>query len=80
MFPAFCLLGLLGGLALMAGSQSLALAGVVAAGLGFANIWPMLFSITVEEKPRTRQRTQRPDVHGHLRRRAGASADGRFVG
>jgi MFS transporter, FHS family, L-fucose permease len=29
----------------------LALAGVVAAGLGFANIWPMLFSITVEEKP-----------------------------
>lgn len=50
----FCLsavLGLLGGLALMAGSQSLALAGVVAAGLGFANIWPMLFSITVEEKP-----------------------------
>jgi fucose permease len=29
----------------------LALAGIVAAGLGFANIWPMLFSITVEEKP-----------------------------
>ena len=23
----------------------------LAAGLGFANIWPMLFSITVEEKP-----------------------------
>jgi len=23
----------------------------VAAGLGFANIWPMLFSITVEERP-----------------------------
>jgi len=50
----FCLsavLGLLGAVALMAGSQSLALAGIVAAGLGFANIWPMLFSITVEEKP-----------------------------
>ncbi|MGO9112383.1 MAG: MFS transporter [Thermoguttaceae bacterium] len=44
-------LGLLGALALMIGSQQLALAGVVAAGLGFANIWPMLFSITVEEKP-----------------------------
>ena len=44
-------LGLLGGLALMTGSQSLAIAGVFAAGLGFANIWPMLFSITVEEKP-----------------------------
>jgi fucose permease len=27
------------------------LAGIIAAGLGFANIWPMLFSITVEEKP-----------------------------
>ena len=31
--------------------QVLAIAGVFAAGLGFANIWPMLFSITVEEKP-----------------------------
>ncbi|MDE3067047.1 MAG: MFS transporter [Verrucomicrobiota bacterium] len=44
-------LGLLGGLALMTGSRPLAVAGVFAAGLGFANIWPMLFSITVEEKP-----------------------------
>ena len=24
---------------------------MVAAGFGFANIWPLLFSITVEEKP-----------------------------
>ena len=44
-------LGLLGGAALMTGSQAFAIAGVIAAGLGFANIWPMLFSITVEEKP-----------------------------
>jgi fucose permease len=44
-------LGLLGAIAVMIGSQSVALAGVVAAGLGFANIWPMLFSITVEERP-----------------------------
>ena len=44
-------LGLLGGLILMSGSKSLAMVGVVAAGLGFANIWPMLFSITVEEEP-----------------------------
>jgi len=35
----------------MTGSPALAIAGVFAAGLGFANIWPMLFSITVEEKP-----------------------------
>src|SRR5262249_40188529 len=44
-------LGLLGAIILMTGQKPLAVAGVVAAGLGFANIWPMLFSITVEEKP-----------------------------
>ena len=50
-FRLSALLGLLGTAALMVGSKPLALAGVVAAGLGFTNIWPMLFSITVEEKP-----------------------------
>jgi FHS family L-fucose permease-like MFS transporter len=50
-FRLSALLGLLGGLALMSGSKPLAIFGVFAAGLGFANIWPMLFSITVEEKP-----------------------------
>lgn len=44
-------LGMLGAIAVIFGQQSVALAGVVAAGLGFANIWPMLFSITVEERP-----------------------------
>jgi fucose permease len=44
-------LGLAGGLILMFGGSSLAIVGVLAAGLGFANIWPMLFSITVEEEP-----------------------------
>lgn len=50
-FRLSALLGLLGAVALMVGSQYLAYAGIIAAGLGFANIWPMLFSITVEEKP-----------------------------
>jgi fucose permease len=50
-FRLSALLGLIGAGALMTGSQTLAIAGVVAAGFGFANIWPMLFSITVEEKP-----------------------------
>ena len=50
-FRLSALLGLVGAAAFMTGSKELALAGVVAAGLGFANIWPMLFSITVEEKP-----------------------------
>jgi len=50
-FRLSALLGMLGAGAIMAGSQPLAIAGIVAAGLGFANIWPMLFSITVEEKP-----------------------------
>lgn len=51
-FRLSALLGLLGGIAMMmATSETLAIAGIVAAGLGFANIWPMLFSITVEERP-----------------------------
>ncbi|HOK95887.1 MAG TPA: MFS transporter [Anaerohalosphaeraceae bacterium] len=44
-------LGLLGAGLLMLGNPSFAILGVLAAGLGFANIWPMLFSITVEEEP-----------------------------
>jgi fucose permease len=50
-FRLSALLGLLGAAAFMTGSKPLSLAGVFAAGLGFANIWPMLFSITVEERP-----------------------------
>jgi len=56
MTPRTCLrlsafLGMLGAGLIMTGSTTLAIVGVFAAGLGFANIWPMLFSITVEEKP-----------------------------
>lgn len=50
-FRLSALLGLVGVALVMTGKSSLALAGVVIGGLGFANIWPMLFSITVEEKP-----------------------------
>ena len=50
-FRLSAFLGVLGTGLLMSGVTSLAIAGVFAAGLGFANIWPMLFSITVEEKP-----------------------------
>jgi fucose permease len=50
-FRLSAFLGLIGAGALMTNSKALAIAGVFAAGLGFANIWPMLFSITVEEKP-----------------------------
>ena len=50
-FRLSALLGVLGAGAMVTGSSTLAIPGVVAAGLGFANIWPMLFSITVEEKP-----------------------------
>jgi fucose permease len=41
----------LGSCGLLSGSLSLAIPSVIATGLGFANIWPMLFSITVEKKP-----------------------------
>jgi MFS transporter, FHS family, L-fucose permease len=50
-FRLSALLGLLGAVLLMADSKHMAYAGIIAAGLGFANIWPMLFSITVEERP-----------------------------
>ncbi|MCB0731130.1 MAG: MFS transporter [Ignavibacteriae bacterium] len=44
-------LGLLGVVFILTGQEYLTLAGIVLGGLGFANIWPMLFSITIEEKP-----------------------------
>jgi fucose permease len=50
-FRVSALLGLIGGVMLMFGNATLAVSGVILAGLGFANIWPMLFSITVEEDP-----------------------------
>jgi len=50
-FRISALLGVLGAGTMIIGSQWLSVVGVVAAGLGFANIWPLLFSITVEEKP-----------------------------
>ncbi len=52
--PAFrisALMGALGTALLMTGKPALAIIGVILSGLGFANIWPLLFSITVEEKP-----------------------------
>ena len=75
-FRISALLGLLGAGALMSGVEWLAVAGVIAAGLGFANIWPLLFSITVEKKPECDQRTLRLDVHGHCRRRHRAADNG----
>jgi fucose permease len=51
-FRLSAFLGLAGLVLMMARVKELALAGVVCGGLGFANIWPMLFSITVEEKPK----------------------------
>ncbi len=50
-FRLSAVLGLAGAGLVMTGHQTLALVGVALGGLGFANIWPMLFSITVEEKP-----------------------------
>lgn len=50
-FRLSAILGLSGMVLMIANSTPLAIAGVVCAGLGFANIWPMLFSITVEHRP-----------------------------
>lgn len=51
-FRVSALMGVIGAGLLMTGNTSMAIAGVVLGGLGFANIWPMLFSITVEEDPK----------------------------
>jgi fucose permease len=50
-FRLSALLGLIGLAMLLTGLKHLVIPAVVIGGLGFANIWPMLFSITVEEKP-----------------------------
>jgi len=44
-------LGLVGILCVLSGVPALAVAGVLLAGLGFGNIWPVLFSLTVEHRP-----------------------------
>ena len=50
-FRLSALLGLIGVALVMSGNQVLVLIGIALGGLGFANIWPMLFSSTIEEKP-----------------------------
>ena len=50
-FRLSALLGLSGLGLLFAGSRSAALAGIVLCGLGFANIWPLVFSLTIERRP-----------------------------
>ena len=51
LFRISALLGLVGLLLFMTNNKQLAVFGVILGGLGFANIWPMLFSLTVEEMP-----------------------------
>jgi FHS family L-fucose permease-like MFS transporter len=50
-FLVSALMGLAGLGALLFGSRPLALAGIACCGLGFANIWPLIFSLTVESRP-----------------------------
>lgn len=50
-FRLSAVLGLAGTLLILPGNQVLTVAGAIVAGLGFGNIWPMLFSVTIEEKP-----------------------------
>lgn len=50
-FRISALLGVIGLVFIITDIKELTIAGVVIGGFGFANIWPMLFSITVETKP-----------------------------
>ena len=50
-FRLSALLGLAGLGLLLFGGRSAALSGIVLCGLGFANIWPLVFSLTIERRP-----------------------------
>lgn len=50
-FRISAVLGLVGLGLVLSGIMQLTVAGVILCGLGFGNIWPMLFAITVEERP-----------------------------
>lgn len=50
-FRTSAVLGMLGILLVLTGSSYLTFVGILISGLGFANIWPMLFAITIEERP-----------------------------
>ncbi|HYL06213.1 MAG TPA: MFS transporter [Thermoanaerobaculia bacterium] len=50
-FLVSALVGLAGLGLLFLGSRPAALAGIACCGLGFANIWPLVFSLTVESRP-----------------------------
>lgn len=52
-FRVSALVGLWGLSLLLAGGREAALAGVVLCGLGFANIWPLVFALTIERRPQS---------------------------
>ena len=50
-FRLSAILGLAGLGLLLSGQRGAALAGIVLCGLGFANIWPLVFALTIERRP-----------------------------
>ena len=50
-FRVSALLGIAGLALLLIGQRTAALAGIVLCGLGFANIWPLVFALTIERRP-----------------------------
>lgn len=50
-FRVSALLGLWGLALLLVGGRSAALSGIVLCGLGFANVWPLVFALTIERRP-----------------------------
>jgi FHS family L-fucose permease-like MFS transporter len=50
-FRVSALLGLAGLGLILLGSRSAALSGIVLCGLGFANVWPLVFSLTIDRRP-----------------------------
>ena len=64
-FRISAVLGLVGVALVMTNIEALCIIGVILGGLGFANVWPMLFSITVEERPERSSELFGPHVHGN---------------
>jgi len=50
-FRVSALLGLVGLAMILFGNRAAALSGIVLCGLGFANVWPLVFSLTIDRRP-----------------------------
>ena len=75
-FAITCVLSVVGLLGLFIPSGTVAVISFFLVGLGFANIFPLVFSITIDRMPEHTNALVRPDGDGDCRRRFCATPDG----